>query len=154
MKKIWLLFSFVMIGAITANAWAVDLKTLDRVHVLMSRTQVLSLLGAPGENSRFGGMNVDIYQVADATPLIRTGCFYEKDRLVGQSFVFQGHSAQVVAEHLRKGGFNLLEGRGTSVHLVGRDDDTGHPLVAVVAENDGLTTVTTFEKDYYDRRVQ
>lgn len=154
MKKIWPLFLFCIIIVTTGNAWAVDLKTLDRVHVLMTRTEVVSLMGAPEERSKLSGMDVDVYAITDAVPLMRSGCIYHRERLVGQSFVFQGHSAHFVAERLRKGGFNTLEGRGTSLHLIGRDDDTGQPLIAIVAENDGLTTVTTFEKAYYDERTR
>lgn len=154
MKKAWSLFLVVMIGAAT-NVLAVDIMTLDRVHVLMPQAQVFSLLGSPDEITRLGGgMNVDVYRVVNAMPLIQSGCLYDEGRLVGQSFVFQGNSSKEIAERLRKWGFTLLEGGGSSLRLVGRDDDTGQPLVAIITENDDLTTITTFEKGFYDRRMQ
>ena len=34
---------------------------------------------------------------------------------------------------------------------MGKDDDTGHPIMVSVSEKDGLTTVVTLEKDFYDK---
>lgn len=154
MKKVALLFLIFLMGTTAASALAVDIGTLDRVHVLMPKAKVLSLLGHPDDTTQHGAVKVDVYRVTNAMPLMRSGCFYDGDRLVGQSFVFQGNSAREVAERLKKGLFSTLEGKGTSLRLVGRDDDTGRPLVAIVTENDGLTTVTTFEKGFYDKRVK
>ena len=44
--------------------------------------------------------------------------------------------------------------KGASFRLSGKDDDTGRPIVVTIGENNDLTTVMTFEKGFYDRRVK
>lgn len=73
---------------------------------------------------------------------------------MGQSFVFQGHETAKIAERLKKHGFQPLPEQGGSLRLAGVDDDTRRPLVAVIAEDDNLTTITTFEKAFYEAHVR
>lgn len=156
MKKALHLFLLFVFGAAAAGALAADISSLDRVSVLMPKAKVISILGAPDETAQLGGgLNVDIYRVVNAMPLVRSGCIYDDDgRLVGQSFVFQTEMAGKAAEGLREIGFSLLDEKTGSIRLAGRDDDTGQPLIAIIDENEGLTTVTTFEKGFYERRVK
>ncbi len=58
------------------------------------------------------------------------------------------------AEHLKKLGFTVMEEHGGTLRLLGKDDDTGQPIVVNIALNNGLTVITTFEKGFYDRRVK
>lgn len=75
------------------------------------------------------GLNVDIYRVDDAISSVRSGCIYDdKGILVGQSFVFEGSITKVAEERLREIGFSI-------------------------DESEGLTTITTFEKRFYESRA-
>ncbi len=156
MKKILYLFMFFAMVAAATGAPAADIVSLDRVSVLMPKVKVLSILGPPDETAQLGGgLNVDIYRIVNAMPLVRSGCIYDDGgSLVGQSFVFAGTMAGNAGERLRELGFSLLDRKVDSLRLAGRDDDTGLPLVAVIYESEGLTTLTTFEKGFYDRRVK
>ncbi|MEI6154614.1 MAG: hypothetical protein WCQ90_11060 [Deltaproteobacteria bacterium] len=58
------------------------------------------------------------------------------------------------AERLKKHGFIVMEEKETAFRLLGKDDDTGQPLVVSITLNNGLTIVTTFEKGFYDRLVK
>lgn len=155
MKKILYLFLFFVMASAT-GASAADIAGLDRVSVLMPKAKVHSILGSPDETAQIGGgLNVEIYRIDNAMPLVRSGCIYDDGgSLVGQSFVFAGTMAGNAGERLRELGFSLLDRKVDSLRLAGRDDDTGLPLVAVIYESDGLTTLTTFEKGFYDRRMK
>ncbi len=145
-----------IICMITGTALAVDIGTLDRVSVRMSRSEVVALLGTPDEVAELaGGMAAEIYRVTGQAPLVGTGCIYGDDqRLVGQSFILQGELGSAAAGRLVQLGFTVLDSSEGHVRLVGRDDDTGHPLVARISHDHGMTVVTTFDKDFYDRRVR
>lgn len=143
-------------GFAAGSALAVDVDTLDRVSVLMTRAQVISLLGSPDQVDEAGnGLRTEIYRVDGMDPLVGTGCIYEDGRiLAGQSFVFRGEMDKAVAERLGRLGFAVLEEPSGAIRLSGRDDDTGHHLVAHVSHQNGMTVVTTFEKGFYDRMVK
>ncbi len=146
----------LMVIMLAGTAMAVDLNVLDRVSVGMTKTEVLSLLGNPDDMVEVeSGLQAEIYKVADMEPMVGAGCIYEDDqRLAGQSFVFQGKMDKEAAERLMKLGFFVMEDTAGSFRLLGKDDDTGQPLVVHIAFNDGMTVIMTFEKGFYDRRVQ
>jgi len=142
---IWLLMA--------SNGVAADLEALDRVAVNMERSEVRALLGPPDAESDLSiGLEADVYHLEGLEPLIGKGCVYSKeDRLVGQAFVFEGSVAKITAERLEKNGFSRLEQKPGAILLEGTDDDTGHPIMVSVSEEDGLTTVVTLEKEFYDK---
>ncbi len=146
----------VMMIAPTAVAFAADIDALDRVSVLMPRTKVASLLGAPDKTAQMiGGLKVDLYNVDVANSLVGAGYIYEDEgALAGNAFIFRGNVAKRTAERLKEIGFTLLDEKGSSFRLSGKDDDTGQPIVVTIGENNDLTTVMTFEKGFYDRRVK
>jgi hypothetical protein len=148
--------AILMVITLAGAAMAVDLKVLDRVSVGMTKTEVLSLLGNPDDMAVVeSGLQAEIYKVADMEPMVGVGCIYEDDqRLAGQSFVFQGKMDNEAAERLMKLGFSAMEDTAGSFRLFGKDDDTGQPLVVHITFNDGMTVIMTFEKGFYDRRVQ
>ncbi|MEN6468316.1 MAG: hypothetical protein ABFD45_05135 [Smithella sp.] len=156
MKRFMPLFVFVLILSASVNVLAANIAAVDKVSILMPREKVLSILGAPRETVTLAkGLKVEVYPVESAFPLIHSGCIYGKEGLLmGQSFVFQGHETAKIAEHLKKNGFKPLPEQGGALRLAGIDDDTGRPLVAVIAENDNLTTITTFEKVFYEAHVR
>jgi len=148
--------ALLIIIAGAGAALAVDIAALDRVSVLMEKAQVVSLLGNPDEvTGAEHGLQAEIYGVEGMAPLVGTGCIYQDGRLlVGQSFLFQGELDKVVADRLMHLGFTMQEDPAGGFRLLGKDDDTGSPLVAHVTRRNGMTIVTTFEKGFYDRMVR
>ncbi len=143
---------FMLAGA----ARAVDIRTLDRVSVHMPKSEVLAIIGKPEQIVDMGGgITAEIYPVSDMKPLMGVGCVYEDDRrLVSLAYIFQGEVEKEVAQDLKKLGFTALgEESASSVRLLGKDDDTGEPIVVYVSAAHGNTEVVTVEKLFYDRRV-
>ncbi len=155
MKKIVkMCLVWVLALAPSVAAAAADIDAHDRVSVLMPKSQVVSLLGPADSTAEMGGLKVDLYTLGGSTPLEVAGYLYEHENaLAGHAFIFKGNVARQTADRLQKLGFTLLEGRGDSFRLTGKDDDTGRPVVITIDENSGLTTVMAFEKGFYDRRV-
>ncbi len=152
MKKMVSIAVMIVILCAAADARAVDLAAVDRVSVLMPKAGVLSILGNPDETMTLpSGLKVDVYRVPSAPPLIYSGCIYDQnDVLMGQSFVFQGREVGSIFERLKKNGFMHIQKAPGPLRLTGFDDDTGRPLVAVITEENNLTTITTFEKAFYE----
>ena len=151
-----MLLGMVMVVASYGSGTAFDLDALDRVAVSMPKSTVLLLLGKPDEEGELkDGLEVDIYKANDMSPMIGTGCIYGDNRhLAGQSFIFQGEMGKQAVERLQLDGFTLTEEKGDTFRMLGKDDDTGQPLVAQIIQGAGLTVVMTFEKGFYDRRVK
>lgn len=154
MKNILLTVIIALFFPAVALSW--DIHTLDKVHVLMTRSQVVSLLGVPEQIAELkDGLQVEIYRISDASPLVGTGCLYDNGGLLtGQTYLFQGEMGREAAAKLKTLGFSVLEERGDYFRFLGKDDDTGHPLVVQIGHENGLTVVSTFEKDFYDRRLR
>lgn len=156
MKKTLPVFVMIMILCAAASVFAADIVALDKVSILMPKTKVLSILGSPQEMVTLAkGLKVDVYLVDSALPLMHSGCIYNATGLlVGQSFVFQGHTVDDITERLKKHGFVPMRKKENSLRFAGFDDDTKQPLVAVIEEHDSLTTITTFEKTFYEAHVK
>jgi hypothetical protein len=99
----------VMMIAPMAVAFAADIDALDRVSVLMPRTKVASLLGAPDKAAQMtGGLKVDLYNVDVADSLVGAGYIYEDEgALAGTAFIFRGNVAKRTAERLKEIGFTI-----------------------------------------------
>lgn len=153
-KKILILAVLLVIFPVAA--YAVDIVALDKVSVLMSREKVLMILGQPAEKAgSANGLIVEVYHVSNALPLISSGCIYDsKENLVGQSFVFQGKIEKEIINRLKIRGYVYLPVKDNISRLAGFDDDTGRPLVAVIERHENLTTITTFEKSFYESLVK
>ncbi len=135
-------------------ASAADLKALDRVTMLMTKNQVTAILGAPDKVADMGGLMVDLYMVSQAEPLVSAGYFYEKNSvLAGHTLIFRGDVTSRTAARMKEHGFTSQMEAGEYIRLAGKDDDTGHPVVVTISRIDELTTVTTFEKGFYERRA-
>ena len=139
-----------------AEVLAADIKDLDRVSVLMPKSRVVSILGKPDQAAETGeGLKIDIYDLDNINPLVGAGYLYESESsLAGHALIFRGNVAKPTADRLMEDGFTLLEEKGAFFRLAGKDDDTGHPVVVTISENNDLTTVMTFEKGFYDRRAK
>ncbi len=148
----------IMFLLAATTATALEISSLDRVSVLMHREQVLSILGPPDETGVISmGLSAEIYKVkaipgSDKGPLTAAACVYDDDTtLKAQAFMFEGSVARQSAERLKEIGFSLVESRGASFQLLGKDDDTGCPIVVIIFEQGKATTVMIFEKEFYDR---
>ena len=131
-----MILGMIMIVASYGSSTAFDLPSLDRVAVLMPKSTVLLLLGKPDEVGELkDGLEVDIYKAIDMSPMMGTGCVYGDDKcLAGQSFVFQGEMARQAVERLQQDGFTLTEEKGDTFQMLGKDDDTGRPLVVRIVQ--------------------
>ena len=156
MKKIFIALMVSAAMLLTSGpARAVDLDRLDKVSVLMSRPEVIALLGEPDHDvDIILGLNSEVYEVEGSGPLVGIGCIYDEDQLVGQAYVFKGASATAAMERLKGHGFIHYATTDGVTRLLGRDDDTGAPLVVVILEEGGWTKVITFEKGFYERALK
>ncbi|WP_028320792.1 hypothetical protein [Desulfatiglans anilini] len=153
-KGAWMVLWGVLFFASVAAKAAVDISDIDRVSVSMSRSEVCSILGEPDEISQMGELKIELYHVTGASPLMSAGYIYEDEAMLGgHAFVFHGDLKDQSARLLREAGFTLLDPKGDLDHLEGKDDDTGRPVVIAIDVNDGLTTITAFEKGFYERKV-
>jgi len=156
-KKMAFISILCLLFLTTTTVIAADLKDLDRVSVLMPKSQVLSILGKPGKMVEMDkSLQVDLYDLENMDPLVVAGYIYgNENSLGGHALILRGNVANPAAERLRTHGFTLLEqtgkGEGASWRLAGRDDDTGQPVVVTIVQDNGLTIVMTFEKEFYDR---
>ena len=153
--KRWALRVFTLVGwfVVAGNCVAADLDALDRVSVNMDRSTVRAILGPPDAESELSiGLEADVYQLEGLGPLIGKGCVYSKEeRLVGQAFVFEGSLTYATVERLKTNGFTIVEDKPGAVLMAGEDDDTARPILVSVSESGGLTTVVTFEKEFYQK---
>ena len=157
MKKLTAAIAGMTIIMMTSGlAMAFGIATLDKVSVHMTKAEVVALLGTPDQiDKAAGGLQVEVYKVKDAEPLVGAGCIYDGDgRLAGQTFIFRGEMSRDASSRLQRLGFVVTEEKEDAFRLLGKDDDTGHPLVVHIGHSDGLTVVTTFAKEFYDRRVK
>ncbi|MHB8771074.1 MAG: hypothetical protein ACYC7J_08765 [Syntrophales bacterium] len=146
----------MLVIAAAAAAEAANIEAMDRVSVRMPKSAVVSILGTPASTHEMAeGLKIDLYTPIDTPHLVSAGYLYEEDgRLGGHAYVFQGNVARQAAARLKEHGFTLREERAGTFRLSGKDDDTGAPVVVTIGEQADLTTVLTFEKGFYDRRVQ
>ena len=152
MKKIVVFFVLLLLICWAVAAHAVDIAAIDKISVLMPREKVITILGAPAEKTVMAnGLIVEIYPASNALPLIHTGCIYDsKKNLVGQSFVFFGNTGDEILQRLKVHGYVPLQQEGGFRRLAGFDDDTGRPVILVIEHHENLTTITTFEKNFYE----
>lgn len=146
----------VILFIVVCTARAIDINALDNVSVLMSKSKVHSLLGTPDEiDGLRGDLKVELYRVDKMGPMVGAGCIYvENHQLVGQAFVFKGEMGKEAADRLKKNGFTIMEEKEGAFRLLGKDDDTGRPLMVHIILNNGLTVLMSFEKDFYDRSIK
>ncbi|MRR53410.1 MAG: hypothetical protein EG822_02720 [Deltaproteobacteria bacterium] len=147
------IIGLLVISTFAGTVHAIDIETLDKISVHMPKAKVHALLGAPEEVLELGnGLTAEIYKVSNAEPMIGAGCIYQDNRqLAGQAFVFEGLLHKEAAERLVKHGFRVIEEIEGTYRLAGKDDDTGKPLVAQVALDNGMTVIMTFEKDFHEQ---
>jgi hypothetical protein len=156
MKKIVALLIIMAAAILIAGpAMAMDIEALDKVNILMSKSEVKAMLGEPDHNQEIiSGLMADVYTVKGLGPMVGAGCIYDGDNLVGQAFLFEGATAEAALERMKTHGFIHYSKEDGVNRLLGKDDDTGEPIVVVILEEGGLTTVITFEKSYYEATLK
>ena len=148
-----LFFSGMALLVGTTASFAIELATLDRISVLMPKSEVVAILGAPDKVADLEGVAVELYQLHDAAPLLSVGLLYEHERaLAGTALIFKGNTVAATLARLKQHGFRALEEKGDYLRLEGKDDDTGRPVIVTISRLEDLTTVTTFEKAFYEQR--
>jgi hypothetical protein len=142
--------------AAAGPALALDLAALDRVSVLMSRTEVRGIAGVPEDiTSMPPDLTLETYAMTDTPGMIGAGFIFEPGgTLVGQSFVFPGAQGPLALELMQKYGFKIVRGNDGIVRLSGADDDTRRPLIATVDDRGDTTTVVAYEENEYARRAR
>ncbi len=138
------------------RAGTTDTDSLDRVSVLMHRSQIMEILGLPHETHEAGkGLTTETYRISDAETMVGAALVYkDTDHLAGQAFVFHGALAWQIAELMKERGFQYLDEQDCgSIRLSGQDKDSGHSLVAVIVQGDDHTTVMTFEEEFYGKKA-
>jgi len=65
-----LLFSGLVLLIGTTVSFAIELARLDRISVLMPKSEVVAILGAPDKVTDLEGLAVELYQIHDAAPLL------------------------------------------------------------------------------------
>ncbi len=146
----------LLLMAATLPVTAVEIEAVDKVSVLMPKSNVVAILGQPDATAELRpGLRAEMYRLSDTGPMKGTGCLYDENQsLTGQVFIFEGNVAREAAERIKANGFTVDQESKTSFRLSGKDDDTGQPIVVVVLEEHGLTSVMTFEKAFYDRQIK
>lgn len=135
-------------------AYAVDIAALGRVSVLMQKSEVLKLLGEPDKVADMDDLTVDMYMVQDAAHFVSAGYFYENSLvLAGYSYVFRSNIAIQAVNRMKSRGFDVLDKKRDYIRLAGKDIDTGRPIIVTITDMDYLTTITVFEKGFYERRA-
>lgn len=156
MKKLFLAIAvfFALMISITP-ARAITLDDLDKVIVLTPKSTIISLLGQPHHTGEFmKGLEADIYVIEGVTPLIGKGCIYgQNDILKGHALVFEGAMGRQTYERMLVNGFKLIKEQDGTYTMLGADDDTGIPIIVTIIEDENLTTVITFEKEFYEKEV-
>ncbi len=121
----------------------------------MPKSKVHSLLGNPDDIMDVGnGLKAEIYNLKNMEPMLGAGCIYEDQQLIGQAFIFHGAMNEETAERLKKHGFTIIEKKDAAFRLLGKDDDTGRPLIVHITNEKDMTIVMTFEKEFYDRQIK
>jgi hypothetical protein len=148
----------ILLFFMATTAMAVDVATLDQVSVLMSKEKVLSILGTPDEKGTVSmGLTAEIYKLTDTPgsdphPMLGASCVYDNDQILrAQAFIFDGRVARQSAARMKEIGFSLAEENEYSFRFLGKDDDSGLPIVVTISEQEGITTIMIFEKEFYDR---
>ncbi len=149
------LFALILLFIAAGPLHAIDIKALDDISVLMTRSAVHALLGSPDEVMDVGsGLKAEVYNLKNLEPMLGAGCIYENQLLIGQAFIFHGTMNEEAAERLKKHGFTIIEKKDAAFRLLGKDDDTGHPIIVHITNEKDTTVVMTFEKDFYDRQIK
>lgn len=134
---------------------ALDLPTLDKISVMMSRDQVRYIAGMPDEATGLApDLTLETWNMTGTPGMVAAGGVFDaRAALIAQAFVFAGETGDVAMDSLRKFGFRVIAGGDGVTRLYGPDDDTGRPLVVIVDERPDLTTVFAYDQSEYEKRL-
>ena len=108
---------------------ALDLATLDKISVMMSRDQVRFIAGTPDEVAALApDLALETWKMTGTPGMVAAGGVFDaRAVLIAQAFVFAGETGDVAMDSLRKFGFRVIAGADGVTRLYGPDDDTGRP---------------------------
>jgi hypothetical protein len=137
------------------QAAALDLATLDKISVMMSRDQVRYIAGPPEAAASIApDLTLETWNMTGAPGMIAAGGIFDaRAALIALAYVFAGETGGVALDSLRKFGFKVEQGKDGVTRLYGPDDDIGRPLVVIVDERPGVTTVYAYEQREYEKRL-
>jgi hypothetical protein len=148
------LFSLGALAGIVCNAAALDLPTLDKVSVMMSRDQVRYIAGQPDEAVQLAAdLMLETWRMTNAPGMIAAGGIFDRrNALIALAYVFAGATGELALNTLRELGFAVETGVDGVTRLRGPDDDTGRPLIVVIDERPPTTTVFAYDEREYETR--
>jgi hypothetical protein len=137
------------------HAAALDLPTLDKISVMMSRDQVRYIAGPPDAAAALAAdLTLETWKMTGAPGMVAAGGIFDaRGALIAQAYVFAGEAGLVALDSLRGFGFKVVEGQDGVTRLYGADDDTGRPLVVIIDAGPDLTTVFAYEQREYEKRL-
>lgn len=150
-RMCWSLCAFV----IASPACALDLPTLDKVSVMMSRDQVRAIAGTPVSAAALApDLTLETWNMTGAPGMLAAGGIFDaRGALIAEAFVFSGDTGYVAMDSLRAFGFKVVTGPDGVTRLYGPDDDTGRPLVVIIDERPDATVVFAYEQKEYEKRL-
>src|SRR5512133_236487 len=92
-----ILLTVLFVFTTASASSAADLKAIDRTSVLMTKPQIMAILGTPDTVTDMGGLKVELYLVPGGDHLAGVGYIYEDDRVAGHAFIFTGNVAAQTA---------------------------------------------------------
>jgi hypothetical protein len=151
MRMILAVASALIAGA----AGALDLPTLDRISVMMSRDQVRYIAGPPDDAARLApDLTLETWRMTGAPGMLAAGGIFDaRGALIALAYVFSGDAGDLAFDRLRQFGFKVVDGADGVRRMYGADDDTGRPLVVILDERPELTTVFAYEQNEYEKRL-
>ena len=142
------------LAAVPCDALALDLATLDKISVMMSRDQVRYIAGPPDEAMQLApDLTLETWRMTNAPGMIAAGGIFDaRAALIALAYVFAGDTGEVALNSMRDMGFKVVKGSDGITRLTGVDDDTGRPLTVIVDERPPTTTVFAYEQREYEKR--
>lgn len=146
---------FFSLALAATGALALDLPTLDKISVMMSRDQVRHIAGPPDQAAALApNLTLETWKMSATPGMVAAGGIFDaRGALIAQAYVFAGETGHVALDSLRKFGFRIVKGEDGVTRLYGADDDTGQPLVVIIDERPDLTTVFAYEQREYEKRL-
>lgn len=148
------LFSLGALAGLACDTLALDLPTLDKLSVMMSRDQVRYIAGQPDEALQLApDLTLETWRMTNAPGMIAAGGIFDRrSALIALAYVFAGETGELAINTLRELGFRVEKGADGVTRLSGPDDDTGRPLIVVIDERPPTTTVFAYDQREYETR--
>ena len=150
------LAAVALLAAVACDALALDLATLDKISVMMSRDQVRYMAGPPDEAMQLApDLTLETWRMTNVPGMIAAGGIFDtRGALIALAYVFAGETGDVALNSMRGMGFKVETNADGVTRIAAVDDDTGRPLTVIVDERPPTTTVFAYEQREYEKRSQ